>query len=120
MLKAILIAAAFAAAARAAEAPKPAPETHSPKQEAAEDKARTVPGGASKGVKACHDDVEKFCAAVKPGDGRLGACLKKNEKALSTACRRWTRHGGRGHVDRAFTELDPKPAEEPAKSSGTR
>lgn len=119
MLKIMLIAAALAGFARAQEPAKPAPKAETPKQEAAEDKARTVKGGASKGVKACHADVETFCAAVKPGEGRLGACLKKNEKKLSKACRTWTRHGGRGHVDQAFAELDPKPAE-PAPPPATR
>ncbi len=76
------------------------------KNEAAEDKARTVQGGASKGVQACHEDLELWCKAVKPGDGRLGACLKKNSKKLSKGCRRWTRHGGWAHVDRAFAEID--------------
>lgn len=111
MLKIMMIVAALAGTTAAQEAAKAAPKAESAKQEAAEDKARTVPGAASKGVKACHADVEKFCPDVKPGEGRLGACLKKNEKKLSKACRNWTRHGGKGHVDQSFAELDPKPAE---------
>lgn len=119
MLKILMIAAALAGAAAAQETAKPSPKPESEKQEAAEDAARTVKGGASKGVKACHLDVEKFCAGVKPGEGRLGACLKKNEKKLSKSCRNWTRHGGKGHVDQAFSELDPKPVE-PALPPATR
>ncbi len=74
--------------------------------EAAEDKARTVAGGASLGVKACHDDIEKFCREVKPGKSRLGKCLKANAKKLAAPCRRWLAHGGQAHVDRAFLEID--------------
>jgi hypothetical protein len=34
----------------------------------------------------CDDDLEKHCAAIAPGEGRLVACLNKNEKALSERC----------------------------------
>ena len=37
--------------------------------------------------KACKEDVQKFCADVKPGEGRLGTCLKTHENALSPACK---------------------------------
>lgn len=106
-----MIALALAGAAQAA----PPAGSHS---EAAEDKARTVPGGASKGVKACHEDIEKLCAGVKPGKGRLGKCLKAHPKELSEPCRVWLRHGGQAHVDRAFTELDPSSA--PAKGADAK
>lgn len=85
------------------------------KHEAAEDKARTVPGGASLGVKRCHADIERFCKDVKPGDGRLGKCLKANAKKLSKPCNRWLLHGGKAHVDRAFQELDSPASPAPAK-----
>ena len=35
----------------------------------------------------CETDLEKRCATVKAGEGRLAACLKKNEKDLSTRCK---------------------------------
>lgn len=35
----------------------------------------------------CKEDLEKHCATVKAGEGRLAACLKKNEKELSTRCK---------------------------------
>jgi hypothetical protein len=35
----------------------------------------------------CKDDLEKFCANVKPGEGRGLACLNKNEKSLSEPCK---------------------------------
>lgn len=111
----VLLTLALASAAVAAD----------PKHEAAEDKARTVPGGASKGVQACHDDIERWCAGVKPGEGRLGRCLKKSSKKLSKACRRWTQHGGLAHVDRAFMEIDqstaaPTAAPRPPATESTR
>jgi hypothetical protein len=35
----------------------------------------------------CQADLEKHCATVKAGEGRLAACLKKSEKDLSTRCK---------------------------------
>lgn len=75
-----------------------------------ENKAWTVPGGASKGVQACHVDIENFCKRVKPGAGRLGRCLKKNAKKLSKPCRNWLAHGGQAHADEAFSEIDASTA----------
>ncbi len=34
----------------------------------------------------CRDDLRKFCADIKPGEGRLLACVDKNEKQLSSRC----------------------------------
>lgn len=85
-----------------------------PAHEAAENKARTVKGGASKGVKACHADIEKWCKDVKAGEGRVGACLKEHAKELSKSCKRWASHGGKAHIDDALgRDLDgaaPAPA----------
>ena len=36
---------------------------------------------------ACKDDLQKFCANVKVGQGRALACLGKNEKDVSQACK---------------------------------
>lgn len=75
--------------------------------EKAEDAARTIPGGASKGVEACHEDIERFCKGVKAGEGRLGACLKAHEKELSDRCLRWASHGGTAHtVSALLREID--------------
>jgi hypothetical protein len=92
------LAVSMAAPSRASDVP--------PAQEAAEDAARTVPGGASKGVKACHEDIELFCAKVKPGGGRLGRCLERNRKKLSPGCRAFVLHGGKEHSSKAFLEID--------------
>jgi hypothetical protein len=35
----------------------------------------------------CMDDAKKLCADVKPGEGRIGACLKEHQDQLSTACK---------------------------------
>ena len=35
----------------------------------------------------CNDDLQKFCANVKPGEGRALACLNKNEKDVSQTCK---------------------------------
>ena len=34
----------------------------------------------------CDDDLEKYCAAVAPGEGRLLNCLEKKNKQLSKRC----------------------------------
>jgi hypothetical protein len=35
----------------------------------------------------CRADIQKFCADVKPGGGRVAACLKKHDAELSPACK---------------------------------
>ncbi|MCM2266987.1 MAG: cysteine rich repeat-containing protein [Elusimicrobiales bacterium] len=35
----------------------------------------------------CAADAARFCKDVKPGEGRVAACLKEHEKDLSQACR---------------------------------
>ena len=36
--------------------------------------------------KDCRDDTERLCRRVKPGEGRIIACLKSNAEALSSKC----------------------------------
>ena len=80
------------------------------RQEQSENKARMAPGGASKGVKACHVDIERWCAQVKPGEGRLGGCLHEHVKELSRSCRRWAAHGGKEHItDALLRDIDGLP-----------
>lgn len=111
MLYAIILSLTFSAAARAQRPAAKAPD-HA---ESAENKARTVPAGASKGVKACHADIERWCKDVKPGGGRLGACLLPHRKELSKKCLNWAAHGGKAHVDEALArDLDGAPAPSPA------
>ncbi|MDE2309218.1 MAG: cysteine rich repeat-containing protein [Betaproteobacteria bacterium] len=42
------------------------------------------PGGAK--LKVCRADIKKFCKGVKPGEGRIIACLKTNLSSLSSDC----------------------------------
>ena len=35
----------------------------------------------------CRDDLQKFCSDIKPGEGRLLACMDKNEKQVSSRCK---------------------------------
>ena len=37
-------------------------------------------------VGECKDDLKKYCADVKPGEGRLLDCLGKNEAKVSNRC----------------------------------
>jgi len=34
----------------------------------------------------CGDDLQKYCGDVKPGEGRIIDCMRKNEKNLSKKC----------------------------------
>lgn len=34
----------------------------------------------------CKADLQEHCADIKPGEGRLAACLKKNEEQISPRC----------------------------------
>lgn len=36
---------------------------------------------------ACAGDVKALCAGVKPGGGRLAACMRDNTDRLSQGCR---------------------------------
>ena len=42
-------------------------------------------------VEKCLPDVQKFCAGIQPGEGRIEACLQANERKLSAVCRRTIR-----------------------------
>ena len=35
----------------------------------------------------CGDDLDNYCMDIKPGEGRLRDCLKKNEKKVSDRCK---------------------------------
>lgn len=48
--------------------------------------AASLPASAEKGKGPCAEDAAKFCKDVKPGEGRVLACLKEHEKELSKAC----------------------------------
>jgi hypothetical protein len=37
-------------------------------------------------VKACAGDIERLCAGVPPGEGRIKACMKAHITELSAPC----------------------------------
>ena len=49
---------------------------------------RTVPGSEVEFYDTCVEEVEKFCADVRPGKGRILKCLKANSKDLEFECRK--------------------------------
>ncbi len=44
--------------------------------------AQDMPGPG----KACKSDREKFCPGLKPGDGKLGPCMKEHAAEVSPEC----------------------------------
>ena len=44
-------------------------------------------GGARAADDACQADVERLCAGIPKGGGRIAACLKANEAQVSPACK---------------------------------
>lgn len=52
-----------------------------------------VSGASAEGQNPCLADQQKFCAGVRPGEGRLLKCLKDHDSELSDACRQWQQRG---------------------------
>ena len=48
--------------------------------------ALAAPADSAETAGPCAADAAKFCKDVKPGEGRVAACLKDHEKELSQAC----------------------------------
>lgn len=44
-------------------------------------------GSARAGDEACRADVERLCAGIAPGGGRIAACLKANQAQVSPECK---------------------------------
>jgi hypothetical protein len=44
------------------------------------------PIGGAAGQGACHDDIERLCKDVQPGEGRVLACLKSHKADVSKGC----------------------------------
>ena len=64
------------------------------------------PGGGGAGDfakvrEACHDDVERLCKDVKPGDGRLRECLRAHKDELSAGCQTAIREAKAHHHPRS-------------------
>lgn len=47
---------------------------------------------AEAAIEACRPDAEKFCSDIKPGHGRIMACLHQHEAELSDACKAQSAH----------------------------
>jgi hypothetical protein len=79
-----------AAAPAPAAAPTPASTPAAVPAPAAAPAPAPVPAPAAKPAQArqgpCNEDIQKFCKDVKPGGGRVSACLEKNEAGLSQGC----------------------------------
>jgi len=43
---------------------------------------------------SCREDAKRLCAGVKPGEGRVAACLKQHESEVSGACKERLAHQG--------------------------
>lgn len=39
-------------------------------------------------AEACKEDAAKLCPDVKPGQGRIAACLKEHKEDVSKACKK--------------------------------
>lgn len=49
--------------------------------------AHAEPGVPAKVGKACREDIKTLCNGVKPGEGRMAACLKDNADKVSEGCK---------------------------------
>ena len=45
------------------------------------------PGVPAKVAKACKEDIKTLCEGVKPGEGRIAACLKDKADKVSDGCK---------------------------------
>lgn len=50
--------------------------------------AADAPAGGGAIAAACKADIEKLCPDVKPGDGKIKACIKEHRKELSSECKK--------------------------------
>src|SRR4249920_862276 len=54
--------------------------------------AKAVKAELKKIGKACKNDIDKFCAKVEPGEGRIAMCLADNSASLSEGCVKSIKH----------------------------
>lgn len=62
-------------------------------------------------AQACRADARKLCPGMRPGDGRIAACLHENEGQLSSACQAQL-----GKVDSCSAEMKRLCAGAPGES----
>jgi hypothetical protein len=72
-----LICLGFAIAGSVAMADEPPAAQPTPAQQKAMQEVRA----------ACQADVQKLCAGVQPGGGRIVACLKEHKEEVSEGCK---------------------------------
>jgi hypothetical protein len=72
-----LISLGFAIAASAAMADDPPAAQPTPAQQKTMQELRA----------ACQTDIQKLCAGVQPGGGRIIACLKEHKEEVSDGCK---------------------------------
>jgi hypothetical protein len=77
MKKSVLFSLGFAIAAGVAMADEPPATQPTPAQQKAMQEVRA----------ACQADVQKLCAGVQPGGGRIVACLKEHKEEVSDGCK---------------------------------
>ncbi len=57
-------------------------------------------GNFAKVREACHDDAERLCKDVKPGEGRIRECLRTHRDELSAGCQAAIREAKAHHHPR--------------------
>jgi hypothetical protein len=53
----------------------------------AADDATPAPGGTGKHWTACQAEIQKFCASIEKGKGKMRACLTEHTADLSDGCK---------------------------------
>jgi hypothetical protein len=61
------------------------------------------------GKDACRADVEKLCKGIRPGEGRIRACLKSNEDRLSQECKNQIAKAKERRQHRQSEQGEPRP-----------
>jgi hypothetical protein len=54
---------------------------------AADAPAPAASGAGGAVADACHDDIQKLCPGVQPGEGRVKDCMKEHRRELSKECK---------------------------------
>jgi len=70
---------------------------------AAQSESGQSPGGDHRGAihQACQADIDKLCAGVQPGGGRIMQCMREHQDQVSDGCKSAMmsmhgHHGGQG------------------------
>jgi hypothetical protein len=66
-----------------------------------------APAHAQKQSTACNADIEKFCANVEKGQGRIMKCLQEHSKDLSADCKKAMESRGKAARERRAKRTQP-------------